>query len=996
MTICCGCYYIVAQRRQYLPQVELSAHTSVFATTSRTTLTQDYVNASDSEIKEMTYVFPLYDGVSVVSFRCTIGERVLTGVVKERSEAKAEYKAAVERGETAGLLEQSFDAADVFTTSIGNVGAGEKVKVEITYIGELKHDAEVDGVRFTLPTSISSRYGSTTDETTKGRPVNPKGISFTLDAEVPDGSAITAIRSQSHPIAVSVGTTSLAPNDAPSLRKASATLSLGSVKLGEDIIVQVVASNVGEPFAAVEQHPTLDTQALMVTLVPKFSLPAEKPEIVFICDRSGSMYSSITDLKEALRIFLKSLPVGVKFNICSFGSNYDFLWPKSRTYDQDSLAAASKHIETFQSNYGGTEMYEPMEAAFKQRFKDMNLEVFLLTDGEIWDQEKLFGLINKHVAESKGAIRVFTLGVGIGASTSLIEGVARAGNGFAQTTAPNEKMDKKVVRMLKGSLFPHIRDYSLDVKYAKVENKVETDDADDFELVEKISDSLAVTTLKDSDATTLVGDDERADAAKPADPPAPPAVKTSPVKKIISLFQKDLKDDTTDMASKDKFKGSKFAGLPKIQPPRYLSTPTEIPPLFPFNRTTAYVLTNDRSSVPTSVVLRGTSQAGPLELEIPVTVLGTAQTIHQLAARREMKELEEGRGWLSFAKEDGKLLSEKYEGHFADLAQREAVRLGTTFHVAGKYTSLVALQKSGKDGKDKDVEMDPTAQPEAQLQYDDYYHVDTLVGKGGAKTAKRSLGGGMLFRSAPMPQMFGAPPPAPCPAPMPAFGAAPAAPGGGGRFGAAPKASAMFSRSRSTAAPAASFVLGAPVAAEAAFDAAPAGSANKEVRARRDSAARYSSSLEGADDDGDDLMGTDIAALTERGEHMPVRSTKKATPTPVPAPVPAAPVDPLQDLTRLQTFVGSWLWSPELERVLGLTAADAAAKLTSLPTFAVANDGNNDILATACAVAYFSKKLAADKDAWEMMVDKAREWLAEQVGGEAAASALVAAAETLF
>jgi hypothetical protein len=33
------------------------------------------------------------------------------------------------------------------------------VKVGIEYIMELRHDAEVDGLRFTIPTSVAPRYG---------------------------------------------------------------------------------------------------------------------------------------------------------------------------------------------------------------------------------------------------------------------------------------------------------------------------------------------------------------------------------------------------------------------------------------------------------------------------------------------------------------------------------------------------------------------------------------------------------------------------------------------------------------------------------------------------------------------------------------------------------------------------------------------------------------------------------------------------------------------
>ena len=140
-----------------VPQVDLKAHTTVLSTASRTVLSQTFVNPSSAtNVKECRYIFPLYDGVSVVGFTCQIGSRIINGLVKEKAKAKEGYGATVERGETAGLLEQGT-TSDVFITSLGNIPAGEKLFVTITYIGELKHDVGEDGIRFPIPTSISPR-----------------------------------------------------------------------------------------------------------------------------------------------------------------------------------------------------------------------------------------------------------------------------------------------------------------------------------------------------------------------------------------------------------------------------------------------------------------------------------------------------------------------------------------------------------------------------------------------------------------------------------------------------------------------------------------------------------------------------------------------------------------------------------------------------------------------------------------------------------------------
>lgn len=488
----CGLYYNVPRygnlEKVYLPQVKINVHASILATTSRTVLQQTFANPSTTRgIREVRYAFPLYEGVSVVGFSCLVGNRLIVGEVKEKETAKQVYQEAVSRGETVGLFEQLPEASDVFTTTIGNIPPGSEVKVTITYLGELKHDMEVDGIRFTIPTSICPRYGNL--QSSQASPLQMNGtISVVVDAEMAEGSFIQKLLSPSHPIAMSMGTTSVHPNAEPSMNKASATLSLGVAHLETDFILQVIAKDTGVPKAILETHPTIPNhRALMATLVPKFALPAEKPEVVFVCDQSGSMRGDrIALARSALRVFLRSLPVGVKFNICSFGSRHSFLFPRSVSYGQDTLDQATHYADELAANYGGTEMLSPLKATIENRYKDMPLEIIMLTDGETWNQQSVFDYLNEQIQNNKAPIRVFTLGIGSGVSHALIEGIAKAGNGFAQSVQDGEKMSSKVVRMLKGALSPHVNDYTLEVKYSGVEED------DDFEIVEKVADSLKV------------------------------------------------------------------------------------------------------------------------------------------------------------------------------------------------------------------------------------------------------------------------------------------------------------------------------------------------------------------------------------------------------------------------------------------------------------------------------------------------------------------------
>ena len=48
---------------------------------------------------------------------------------------------------------------------------------------------------------------------------------------------------------------------------------------------------------------------------------------IFVLDRSGSMYSSnrMKLVRDAMTIFMQSLPVGCHFSIVSYGSDYEYL-----------------------------------------------------------------------------------------------------------------------------------------------------------------------------------------------------------------------------------------------------------------------------------------------------------------------------------------------------------------------------------------------------------------------------------------------------------------------------------------------------------------------------------------------------------------------------------------------------------------------------------------------------------------------------------------------
>jgi len=649
---------------QSLPLVSTTLKSHIVDLTVSHTLTQVYNNPSTRDIPEAHYTFPLYESSSVTDFQALVGEKTIRGVVKERAEAKAIYEAAKSAGKVAALFSQ--DTSEVFTTSVGNIPANGSVVVVIKYVHELKQDIEVDGVKLVIPTVIAPKYG--TGPITAGLvsgdrwqtcwgafsrniqdigSVEGAGLSISVTATM--SGMIRGVTSPSHPISVGLGSHSSSDAADFNPMRAHATLALASrslTSLDKDFSLLISTNNIGDPRAFLAPHPTLrDTSTLMVTIAPRFTLPSQGHEVIFVVDRSGSMVDKIATVRSALQLFLASLPMGLYFNICSFGNLHSFLWPQSQVYSEASLDMAKDHVVGMDSNMGGTEILGAVVDAMKRRRSGMRTEILILTDGEVWDAEGMFRFISE--SSQDGNVRFFSLGVGDTVSHSLVEGISRAGRGFSQIVNIAGNLQKKVMRMLKAALTPHVNDWDID-------------------WTGKPEERLATLTT-----------------------PAPRTVAP------ISLF--DLDGD---------LENAPFA-LPSstliLTPPKVVQTPTIVPALFSYSRTTVYFLISNGDR-PEKVYIRGSAHVAssntisPLQIEIPVqaiTSTGASLGLYRLAGRKLLQDLEEGR--LSYL--EGIYDKTEEPIKHAELIAKEGARVGIEFGLASKWTSFVAVEGGESTGE---------------------------------------------------------------------------------------------------------------------------------------------------------------------------------------------------------------------------------------------------------------------------------------------------------
>ncbi|KAI8808465.1 hypothetical protein BJ742DRAFT_808698 [Cladochytrium replicatum] len=602
---------------------------------------------------DANYIFPLPASAAVCSFSAEIAGRRIEGAVKEKEEARAEFNQAVQEGRNAALMESH--TSDVFQTSVGNIPPNSTATVQITYITELEQDVDKESLRFVFPASIAPRYGESKFQHV-GR--SEHRLSIKVGCAMSSG-AISTIASPSHTIQMFLGEAQ-AGSQSSKVDNRHARIELTSLEpsLDKDFVLTLSAANLDKPRCVIERGENQDFTA-MLTLTPRFALKPIRSEIIFVVDRSGSMHGTkIAQTRSAMHLFLRSVPPRSYFNIIGFGNSLDALFLTSAEYTQETLKTATAHVDKMDANLGGTDIHLALTSAFTGRRKDMPSQIIILTDGEVWNVDQIVSLISKEVEsgkESGNFARLFALGIGDQVSTALVSSMARAGEGYSQFCAEGERMEKKIVGMLRNCLMPPMSDYKIDWGIEEVAVQ-RNDDNEDFEMLDT--------------------DDTR--------------------KEPISLFSAEEPND--------KHK-EEDVQLPAQQ---FQQAPHQISPLFPGDRFIVLATVQGKNP-PTTIKITGKTTDGPVELSVPAVPLESGLTslgngakfglLQTLAARKLIRDLEERRSYLHDVRTNP--LAMKSGGPIpADIVRREIVRLGTTYRLVSSATSFVAVEvELNSDGK---------------------------------------------------------------------------------------------------------------------------------------------------------------------------------------------------------------------------------------------------------------------------------------------------------
>ena len=483
-----------------LPLVALDLDVQIDGTTAHSTVSQCFKNVFTGPL-EATYIFPLPPRAAVIGFRLMVNGAVIEGRIDERAKARADYDAAIARGQSAVIAEE--ERAGVFTVRVGNIPAGALARVEFTLVEPLAIDSLEATYRF--PLVVSQRYcpGAAIDGDSTGDGINP-------DTDlVPDASRISPpVLLPGFPNPVRLGIRARIGGPTPLVEHLATSIPVKLVQ-GEDALQVVVEPGnrldrdfvlrwplglgaVPKASFAIESDSTRpvgmgrkegsseapgDGTFSLVVFPPKLAKEARPPrDVVFLLDRSGSMGGwQIAAARRAIARSLDSLSSDDRVAVIAFDSVLD------QMHDSPSLIPATDRnrwsILEWLGNIearGGTEMEAALKAGLallkRPRKKKGDPKaaasdapapdpiLVLVTDGQIGNEDRVLARLEK----SLGATTLHVVGIDTSANAGLLTRLADSSGGTHDIVESEDRLDEVMDRIQERLVAPIVTDVRLE------------------------------------------------------------------------------------------------------------------------------------------------------------------------------------------------------------------------------------------------------------------------------------------------------------------------------------------------------------------------------------------------------------------------------------------------------------------------------------------------------------------------------------------------------
>ena len=443
-----------------LPLTHIDVRSRVNGLACETRIIQTFRN-SRADFVEATYIFPLPGRFAVTDCAMRVGERRITAELKERSQARADYTAAIQAGKRASIAEE--ERSEVFSLRVGNIPPQEEISVELTLVGTLVPTSGELTLR--VPLVVAPRYAS-------GEPLDGPSVGLGTEADtdaVPDASRVSPpilLKGMPNPVQLSLAV-EISPGPHLSadelVRGLRCSLHNVSVdpghpcrikllpgeRLDRDFILRFPAlPALLQSTLEYEQSAEKKARTFAVTLYPPRLAEASSHarDVVFVLDRSGSMEGwKMVAARRALARMIDTLRETDRFRVLAFDTSIECPptagndWQNAS--DRHRLQAAEWVAKV--DSRGGTELGAALRAAL-QSFTGAASNgrepiVVLITDGQVSGEDSVLKTIR--ALGLPRLPRIFSLGIDRAVNASMLTRLADTTHGAFEIVESENRLD---------------------------------------------------------------------------------------------------------------------------------------------------------------------------------------------------------------------------------------------------------------------------------------------------------------------------------------------------------------------------------------------------------------------------------------------------------------------------------------------------------------------------------------------------------------------------
>ncbi|EAX98262.1 von Willebrand factor type A domain containing protein [Trichomonas vaginalis G3] len=401
------------------------------------TIKQVFTNTTGKNT-DITYFFPnepqfcTYDSLFIVD------GKEIKPQLRVKEEAKKEFDEAKEAGHHAMLGEDIGNGLSSF--QLGNLPAGKtaEIHLKVSFLADLNEN----GYFYKFPLTHKYQKGSVTNDYSD----KPETFHFA-----------TTIKTQKEIQDVKVSVQGNKNLNDPH----NATFVTNEAPTKDAIIIEAQIKDEDKNVAVSSDG------YIAVTTYPFFEGSIESnSEFYFVVDCSGSMAGKrIENAVKCMRLFIQSLPVGCRFAILKFGSQFQTVLEPC-DYTDENVARAMKLLDTIKADMGGTDILSPLQHVSELKAKEGFVkQIFFLTDGEVHNPDMICATAQKN----RSGNRIFSIGLGSGADPGLIKGMARKSGGNYSIIGDDDNMNEKVIEMLSSAISPALKDITIQSESTQTE-----------------------------------------------------------------------------------------------------------------------------------------------------------------------------------------------------------------------------------------------------------------------------------------------------------------------------------------------------------------------------------------------------------------------------------------------------------------------------------------------------------------------------------------------